>query len=65
MKAFFIDGDFRDFDDPSVNYLRFDGLTENEALTLTRFALPRGFQVALIAEEGDKAGEAEKSEKEP
>ena len=63
MKGFFIDGDFRCFDDPSVNYLRFDGLTENEALMLTRFALPRGFQVVFIGEEGDELAEEESGEK--
>ncbi len=54
MKGIFIDGDFRDISDPATNYLSLEGLTENEALTLTRFALPRGFQVVLIGEEGDK-----------
>lgn len=60
MIGFFIDGDFREFNDPATNYLRFDGLKVCEAITLARFALQQGFQVVLVSEEaGDVDGTEE------
>lgn len=56
LSVFIIEGDFREFDDPSVGYMKFCDLTFDEAATLLTFAFRQGFQVVCIPENSGKDG---------
>ncbi len=57
LTVFVLEGDFREFDDPSVSYLKFCGLTFDEAATLLTFAFRQGFQAVCIPENGGEGAD--------
>jgi len=56
LTVFVIEGDFRRFEDPSVGFMKFCGLTFDEAATLLTFAFRQGFQVVCIPENSGEKG---------
>ena len=56
-----VDGSFLDVADPYTDSLRFEGLTWDEAVELSRLAFVQGFEVILWAMEDSQADEQTES----
>ena len=52
--VFAVDGDFRSFEELETNYMRYDKLSWEEAITLCLLSFRQGYQVIVIP-----AGETE------
>lgn len=53
-----VDGDFREFMEADTDFLKFEGLSWEEVISISKLSFRQGYQVVIWPTNGENGGEA-------